>query len=309
MLKSGYHMSINKKLKAVLSLAILTFSLVFIVYFFITHPGAFSQLSHLNIVTIIVLLLLDVLGLAILAVILTASLALCGIKIPKRDSLIVTGYSSIINFFGPLQSGPAFRVLYLKSQHNVPIKKFVFTTFLYYGIYAIISAIFLCIHVLPWWQTILVLIIIAGLVGFILKYRSDKAGNLSVHVRPLTLLAIATLAQVVVQTCSYFVEVRTVDPHVHIAQVITYTGAANFSLFVALTPGAIGFRESFLVLSQHLHHISTTTILAANVIDRAVYILFLLLLAIPIIWLHTADKILKNKRPIASTDNGKAQEP
>lgn len=296
MLKSGYHMKLPKKFKGTLSIVILSFTVAFIAYFFITHPGTFSHLSQLRVTTIIALLLLDTLGLAILALILITSLALCSVKIPSKDSLIITGYSSIINFFGPLQSGPAFRVLYLKSRHDVPIKKFVFTTFLYYGFYAVISAAFLCIHILRWWQTLLVLMVVIGLVGLVLKHRSNKAGTVPIHIRPLTVLALATLAQVIAQACSYFLEVRTIDPQVHLAQVITYTGAANFSLFVALTPGAIGFRESFLIFSQHLHHISTATILAANVIDRAVYILFLLLLAIPIIWLHAADKLIRKKQ-------------
>jgi uncharacterized membrane protein YbhN (UPF0104 family) len=56
---------------------------------------------------------------------------------------------------------------------------------------------------------------------------------------------------------------------------ITYTGAANFALFVALTPGAIGIREAFLLFTRHLHHISSANIVAANIIDRAIFIVVL----------------------------------
>jgi len=68
--------------------------------------------------------------------------------------------------------------------------------------------------------------------------------------------------------------------------VVIYTGAANFALFVSITPGAIGFRESFLLFSQHLHHIDSSTIVAANLIDRSVYIVLLLLLAAGIFGTH-----------------------
>ena len=59
---------------------------------------------------------------------------------------------------------------------------------------------------------------------------------------------------------------------------MTYSGAANFALFVSLTPGAIGFRETFLIFTEHLDRINTATVLSANVIDRSVYIVFLAIL-------------------------------
>jgi uncharacterized membrane protein YbhN (UPF0104 family) len=289
-------MKISKKVKALLSLCILTLSVGFVVYFFIKHPTVFAELKQLRMRTVLILLALDALGLLILAFMLSASLELCSVKIPKKDGLIVTAYTSIINFFGPLQSGPAFRVVYLKKRHDVPVKKYIFTNFIYYGFYAILSAAFLCIHILPWWQTALVLIMVAVLVALVLKNRSAKSGSLTLRAKPLILIGFATLAQIVVQTATYFTELHVINPHISMLQTITYTGAANFALFVSLTPGAIGFRESFLIFSQHLHHINTSTIIAANVIDRAVYVLFLLLLAIPIIGLHAKEKVLKKQR-------------
>ena len=56
---------------------------------------------------------------------------------------------------------------------------------------------------------------------------------------------------------------------------MSYTGAANFALFVSLTPGAIGIRESFLFFSQRLNHITNAAIVGANVLDRTVYVIFL----------------------------------
>jgi uncharacterized membrane protein YbhN (UPF0104 family) len=72
---------------------------------------------------------------------------------------------------------------------------------------------------------------------------------------------------------------------------MVYTGAANLALFVSLTPGAIGFRESFLVFSQHLHHISNSTIVAANILDRAMYLVLLLILALIIFGTHARRQL------------------
>src|SRR3546814_18562946 len=68
---------------------------------------------------------------------------------------------------------------------------------------------------------------------------------------------------------AYFIELTHVDPSVTIWQTIVSTAAANLALFVSLTPGAIGFRESFLLLSQQLHGIPTDSIIGASFIDRA----------------------------------------
>jgi uncharacterized membrane protein YbhN (UPF0104 family) len=62
-----------------------------------------------------------------------------------------------------------------------------------------------------------------------------------------------------------------------------------------LTPGAIGFREAFLIFSQNLHHIPNDIIVAANILDRAVYIVFLCLLFLVVLALH-ANKTLQVKK-------------
>ncbi|HZL07693.1 MAG TPA: hypothetical protein VFC50_00680, partial [Candidatus Dormibacteraeota bacterium] len=79
--------------------------------------------------------------------------------------------------------------------------------------------------------------------------------------------------------------------HISWGQAMSYSGAANFALFVSLTPDAIGFRETFLVFSHRLHHVSTANILSANVIDRGAYVIFLLLLFVVVLSLHAKDRL------------------
>ncbi|HSX27439.1 MAG TPA: hypothetical protein VLG25_01515, partial [Patescibacteria group bacterium] len=54
---------------------------------------------------------------------------------------------------------------------------------------------------------------------------------------------------------------------------------------------AIGFRESFLLLSSRLHHIDKVTVLNASLIDRGVYVIFLALLFIVVLSLHAKDRL------------------
>ena len=99
------------------------------------------------------------------------------------------------------------------------------------------------------------------------------------------------MLQVLCLAIIYGIELRQIGADASLSQILSYTGVSNFSLFVALTPGAIGIREAFLVFSQNLHHIDSSSIVAANILDRAVYLLFLGLLFILVIALHAKEKL------------------
>ena len=71
------------------------------------------------------------------------SLRLYGKTMSRQENLLLNAYSTLINFFGPGQSGPVFRGIYLKKRLNLGVKKYVFATLIYYGFYAVISAFFL----------------------------------------------------------------------------------------------------------------------------------------------------------------------
>lgn len=105
------------------------------------------------------------------------------------------------------------------------------------------------------------------------------------------LIGLGALALCVVTTLTYWVELYHVDPSVTAAQAMVYTSAANLSLFVSLTPGAIGFRETFLLLSEQLHHIPQTTIIGASVIDRAFYVMFLLILFVILLIVNSRKRL------------------
>lgn len=200
-------------------------------------------------------------------------------------------YSSIINFFGPLQSGPGFRAAYLKKRHKINLKKYTLATLLYYGFYALFSGILLLAALIGIWSLALC---VAGLLLVPVILRAIGYGALAY--RHIHTLALASLAQVLVLSLIYYVELRSLGSGAEYSQVLSYTGAANFALFVSLTPGAIGFRESFLLFSQQLHGISNELIITASLLDRSIYILFLLAMAVIVFGLHAGDFIRSNDR-------------
>lgn len=269
---------------------LVTTVLVFVIYF-INHPEVWDELGQVNRSTLLLILGLYLLFTGSLALVNSATLRLCRFRMRAGESLLLTMYSSVINFFGPLQSGPAFRALYVKQKHNVKIKDYTVASFVYYFFYAIFSVILLFSGVLKWWIVPLAIAIVIGL--FYLRIKEIKGLSRLSHLAlgNWYLMAIATMIQIGLLLLIFWTELTSVSPGIQFSQVAIYTGAANLALFVSLTPGAIGFREAFLVFTQNLHHIDNATIVAANTLDRAIYVLMLLILAGFIAATHAGRKL------------------
>jgi uncharacterized membrane protein YbhN (UPF0104 family) len=185
-------------------------------------------------------------------------------------------WSSIINFFGPLQSGPAFRAIYLKKVHNISLKNYGIATLLYYGFYALFSMLFMLSGLMDW--RLLVVLCLVGLVVGILTLRLPIKLIRQIRAMPLNhvyTLALATLLQTGLMIFIYLFELRAIDSTISFHQAVIYAGVGNLALFVSITPGAIGFREAFLLFSERLHHIPAETVISAMVIDRAIYVALL----------------------------------
>jgi len=282
-------------IKRLIATVIIIASLAFLVYYWRSHPAITEQLKSINPLIIIGLVALYLCMTAILTCLYAVTLRMCGKRIPVAENTLLTMYSSVINFFGPLQSGPGFRALYLKKKHAISIKSYTAATLLYYALFALCNSVFLLFGIIPLRFAPLVglaLVAIAWLVWrglfripLLARYKTRVDGRL------FALLALITLGQALLVVLIYFIELHTLGVQASLSQTIVYSGAANLALFVSLTPGALGFRESFLYLSQKLHHIPNDTIIAANVLDRAVYVAFLLVLLAVIVIFHAGKRL------------------
>ena len=257
------------------------------------HPEIVEQLKNVNPFILALLIICYTVWFGALAVILQLSMRMHGKSMGARENILLSAYSSLINFFGPGQSGPGLRGIYLKKKHGLSIKKYIFATLMYYACYALISAVMLLSGSVAWWLTVLTSGAVVGGCAVILKWYAKRSSlnEGPAFARYIGLIFLVTAVQLAAQAVIYFVELQAVSS-VSWSQAISYTGAANFSLFVALTPGAIGIREAFLLFTQNIHHIGSTVIVAANVIDRAAYLVFLGIMALGVFGLH-ADKKMR----------------
>lgn len=280
--------------RVILVPAILILTAVLFIAYIIQNPQVIRELQQIPLEVILIVLLLYTVFFATLVLITYFSLTLYNRTITLRENFFVSAYSSLANFFGPGQSGPGVRAVYLKKRHQVPVKQFMFASLVYYAFYAIISGFMLLVGTRPWWQTALLVLFVAVFSALVLRWYARRS-KLSRTNKGLAIglvgILVGTVLQAATQVAIYYIEIQAINPAINFGQVVSYTGAANFSLFVALTPGAIGIREAFLFFSQNIHQVDSTVIVAANVIDRAVYLTFLGLLFIGVLSVHGRKKI------------------
>lgn len=285
--------------RPILALIILVITVSVFIDYFLTHQTVRHQLAHTSLQVMALILVLYLCTVGALMMIAAATLRLCHVHLSFKDNLLLNAYTTVINFFGPLQSGPAFRAIYLKKKYRLNLKHYAIATFMYYFFFASFSGIFLLSGLLKWW--LLPLIVIGLLILLLLSRTPWLAQRLRlIDLRAWYYLAGATFLQVSLVAAIYYTELHSLSPHIKLSQAIIYTGAANFALFVSLTPGAIGFRESFLVFSERLHHISGGLIVAANILDRAMYLVLLFILIVFLLITHARQQL--------NSDNQQEQE-
>lgn len=277
----------HKKLLAVIILIGFT---VFLITYLWLHPDLLIRVFQIGWKDGLLLLILY-LGVVLTNIGITqASVRLCHKNLPLQNGFLLTIYSTIVNFFGPLQSGPGVRAVYLKQKIKLRLRDYTLAMLVYYFLFGALSVSLLFMYRLAW----------LSLLGIIATIVIMVVGSRLAHLRFLRwqvyLIFIYTLIQIIITACIYGIELRTVQASGYsFSQVLSYTASANLAMFVSITPGAIGIREAFLVFAQSLHGISTASILAAGLLDRAFYVIFLVVLFLGSSGLHL-KKLFKTNR-------------
>lgn len=137
----------------------------------------------------------------------------------------------------------------------------------------------------------LVAFLVLGYLIFKKVQKKRPAWVFKLNIQQIVKISVFVLVQCIITTVIYTLEIWSFNSNVSLLQTLGYTAIANLALFVALTPGAIGIRESFLFFSQTLHGIDAQTIITASIIDRSVYFLFLAFIFVLCIALNAKQKL------------------
>jgi uncharacterized membrane protein YbhN (UPF0104 family) len=278
--------------KKTLSIVVLVAFFAFLIVYILFNPDVLDNVIKIGPARGITLLVFYFFVVLTNFGIMYATIKLCRKTLSPKSGLLLTMYSSVINFFGPLQSGPGIRAVYLKTKIGLRIRDYTYAMLFYYFSFAALNASLLFVNTIPWLSAIGIALMIALIIAGTKKL---GFGPLKKYVFIIFLL---TLLQVLCMVVIYTIELNAVDPSAHytLLQTISYTSSANLSLFVSLTPGGIGIREAFLIFSQSLHHIPLSTIVAAGILDRAFYIIFLVILFVVSSGMNLKDMFISKKQ-------------
>lgn len=297
----------KRKLKIWLGGLVLVITAAAFFWYIHGNPAVVDKLMAINPLFLVLLLFLYAGSYVGLLLVMSVQLRFYAKRIPFVDNFLVNAYASLVNFFGPGQAGPGVRAVYLKQKLGLLIRAFFYVTLLYYACFAVVSSIFLFGLSVPFWQSMVATIAAIGIsCGVLALFRKRSKQQ---HIQPkqfwrmMGLLLLATFVQLAFQMLAFWAELRSVDSSVGFAQALTYSGAANFAVFVALTPGAIGIRESLLLFTGGLHGISPETVVAASVLDRGINLVFLGILFIFVLSMHAQKKLGLTKSASSKEQN------
>lgn len=216
--------------------------------------------------------------------------------------------SAIGNFFGPLLGGAGVRAVYLRRVHDLPYTKFTSTLMVYYVILfglafasAIVGLLTLDLVEPPYF---LLAVFSGGLlllgtatmlrlparlrtqevqgpkiIRRVLRYLFDIEDGwrrlLSLPRLMVQLVGLAVLS-VAAQFLIAFVSFSAIGAQVSWAALAVYVAIVVISILVAFTPGAIGIRETMLLLVSETLGMTGNQIIEVAVIDRGVMFALLL---------------------------------
>lgn len=280
-----------KKYRRPLGAIVIVAALGFLVWYGIEHPHIFLSLAHTSPLAIAIILLLYTTIVGVIFLVNFFTVRICRKELGIKEGLLLTIYSTVVNFFGPLQSGPGVRAVYLKTTIGLRIRDYTLATLFYYAAFGAINASLLFIS--SWW----ILTIVGLITGIALIALGTRYLHFTDRTRDIVAIYLVTLLQVAIMTAIYFTELHATGTAASLLQTIVYTASANLSLFVSLTPGGIGIREGFIVFASSLHHLPLSAVVAAGVLDRALYVVFLAILFVVSSSLHLKTMLTRKKSP------------
>lgn len=297
-------MSKRLSVKSSLRIGLLFLFVGLFIYYYIQNRDAFQSLLGISPV------LLTFIGVMQFVVILTNTVFLkifirvYGKSARWPELLLVTLRSSVINFFGFLQGGIGYRAYYLKRQHDIAYRDFsglllanywaIFLVSSVFGLFGIIiqgpitSSFSSIVLATLFFSSTIVLLAMSRLPKLVrsLAQRAhierfvDAIQQLQDNRRMGGYFIATALIQFTVSTLVFFLTIFAVGATPSFGGILVYSAVAQFSVLIALTPSAIGFREGLLILAQGSLGVDTSVIILSATVERLVYFIILAILSV-----------------------------
>lgn len=263
--------------KTIKLVALLTVFALFI-YYIRNNSEQFIKLKYISLGEGLLIVLGQLLVLLSNALMLIHIASISGKRLEIIDSMKITAYSAIVNFFGFLQGGVGVRAIYLKNKLKIPFKRFLYFTAIQYIILFFISLVaILCGLLLIGSKVIIAISVIGAAIAFLFIANNIlKRGKNTRLMSPLvqsgiTGFIIISLIQVFGSSIAYTTELSVVGANFSLGALLIFVGISQFSIVLAITPGAVGIREGLLLVVAQYMSLSVDTIVLSSVLDRTLF--------------------------------------
>lgn len=294
----------------------LIFLVVFIAYF-VKNFHSFKPLLDVPIISLVAIMLTKMTLNLVNGYFMKWSVEVFTRNLPLKETVYIAILSGIGNFFGPLLGGAAIRATYLKKVHNLSYSLFASTLAGYYVIlFAANSALaivsIMLLHASTYGSGLLIFfgLWLVAMIGMMiirlpkrqrfarLESRSKVARffltvlyDIDTGWRTLlkkkglvSRLLFLAICGFVITFITGLIEFHAVNARISSAGLGLFTAISTCSMLVSLTPGALGIRESLLLLTSSVMGVSHTQILQVSVIDRGLTFFMLGLLYLMTHW-------------------------
>jgi uncharacterized protein (TIRG00374 family) len=274
------------------------------VYFYVSNPESLKLLSSFGVVFFVGAIAYQAIVLFITDLFTKTLIEKAGTRLGFIDGYFSAFLSSFGNYFLPLTGGAVLRGVYLKRQHGFSYKKFISISYGSYvisigvssllGIFALLilyssQEIFVTSLLLVFISMLLVTVFLSSsfanklmnLVGSTTKNTVIKKvartlsdiheGWLSIVVskRLMTKLVLLTLANMALRLGFFYLTFNMLGTDVSLSSVFIFNTLITLSMYLTITPGSIGIRETLLLLYSSSLGLPPEAILAASLVDRA----------------------------------------
>lgn len=293
----------KQQIKKLFSIAILIAIALLTIYYIKVNLSDFKQLSLVNPIYILVVIILSILSYFFVGLITKNILLSLNVKLKGTEAFgisIVTGFYNLIT---PFRGGMATRAVYLKKKHNFSYLDFLSTLaasyiliFLVASFLGLVSTLLIYKNsgIFSWFIFLIFLAMFLSLLFIVIfspKFPTTRYRWVNGFVRVANGWHLIKNNKKVILTVSFFgliqslllafmfyFELRIFGIEIDLIKCIFLCAITSLSMLVSVTPGNLGVGEAITVFSANTIGINPVQSLSVVLLGRAISFLFLLIL-------------------------------
>lgn len=291
------------KLKKYFSILVLLVLIIWLLKYFLDHINEFKQITIVSYNLLFLLFVLAILFLVNNGLILKYLLEPFKIFLSKKEWFGLSIITTMGNYLTPFRGGAIARAVYLKKKHIFQYSSFLSTlsaiyviAFLVNSFVGIISVFLIYLlynqfNIIIFLLFLFIFIFLLFITLFSPKFKETRYSivNKFINVingwhliksnkkiiKKITLINIINIAII---TLMMFLEFKVFGFDISLTKALFIAVVSTLSLFISITPGALGIREAIIVFSAKVIGVTTTQALLVALLDRAIYLTIIFIL-------------------------------